>query len=123
MLLGHTIAERDQYDWGVLGRREIALSVLQTRDYTCVAESIPEIVEAVAELLSEDTVYQVGQPGAPRHLLLAAGSRLSRQGAPVLGTTTTGRSRAADVHDGDDDCAREAQALQTAEARMANRDF
>lgn len=60
-------AERDQDDWVVLAMRETALfredmtalRVLPPRDYLGAVESIPEIVEAVAKLLTDGIAYRV----------------------------------------------------------------
>src|SRR3954453_18644819 len=59
-------AERDQDDWVVLAMRETALfredmaalRVLPPRDYLGAVESIPEIVEAVAKLLTDGVAYR-----------------------------------------------------------------
>ena len=60
-------AKRDQDDWVVLAMRETALfredmtalRVLPPRDYLGAVESIPEIVEAVAKLLTDGIAYRV----------------------------------------------------------------
>lgn len=60
-------AQRDQDDWVVLAMRETALfredmtalRVLPPRDYLGAVESIPEIVEAVAKLLTDGVAYRV----------------------------------------------------------------
>lgn len=60
-------AARDQDDWVVLAMRETALfredmtalRVLPPRDYLGAVESIPEIVEAVAKLLTDGIAYRV----------------------------------------------------------------
>ncbi|HEY7591981.1 MAG TPA: cysteine--1-D-myo-inosityl 2-amino-2-deoxy-alpha-D-glucopyranoside ligase [Actinophytocola sp.] len=66
-------AARDQSDWVVLGMREIALfredmaalRVLPPRNYLGAVESIPEIVEAVAKLLSAGMAYRADDPEYP----------------------------------------------------------
>jgi L-cysteine:1D-myo-inositol 2-amino-2-deoxy-alpha-D-glucopyranoside ligase len=66
-------AQRDQDDWVVLGMRETALfredmtalRVLPPRDYLGAVESIPEIVEAVAKLLTDGMAYRADDPEHP----------------------------------------------------------
>jgi L-cysteine:1D-myo-inositol 2-amino-2-deoxy-alpha-D-glucopyranoside ligase len=66
-------AIRDQDDWVVLAMRETALfredmtalRVLPPRDYLGAVESIPEIVEAVAKLLTDGIAYRVADPEYP----------------------------------------------------------
>jgi L-cysteine:1D-myo-inositol 2-amino-2-deoxy-alpha-D-glucopyranoside ligase len=66
-------AERDHDDWVVLGMRETALfredmtalRVLPPRDYIGAVESIPEIVEAVAKLLTDGVAYRVADQEHP----------------------------------------------------------
>lgn len=66
-------AERDHSDWVVLAMRETALfredmaalRVLPPRDYLGAVESIPEIVEAVAKLLSAGVAYRADDPEYP----------------------------------------------------------
>jgi L-cysteine:1D-myo-inositol 2-amino-2-deoxy-alpha-D-glucopyranoside ligase len=60
-------AMRDQDDWIVLGMRETALfredmtalRVLAPREFVGAVESIPEIVEVIAKLLSKGAAYRV----------------------------------------------------------------
>jgi L-cysteine:1D-myo-inositol 2-amino-2-deoxy-alpha-D-glucopyranoside ligase len=66
-------AQRDQDDWVVLAMRETALfredmtalRVLPPRDYLGAVESIPEIVEAVAKLLTDGVAYRVADDEHP----------------------------------------------------------
>lgn len=66
-------AERDHDDWVVLAMRETALfredmaalRVLPPRDYLGAVESIPEIVEAVAKLLSDGVAYRADDEQHP----------------------------------------------------------
>ncbi|HEY0450095.1 cysteine--1-D-myo-inosityl 2-amino-2-deoxy-alpha-D-glucopyranoside ligase [Actinophytocola sp.] len=66
-------AERDHSDWVVLAMRETALfredmtalRVLPPRDYLGAVESIPEIVEAVAKLLSDGVAYRADDEQYP----------------------------------------------------------
>ena len=66
-------AARDQDDWVVLAMRETALfredmtvlRVLPPRDYLGAVESIAEIVEAVAKLLTDGVAYRVDDPEYP----------------------------------------------------------
>ncbi len=66
-------AARDQDDWVVLAMRETALfredmtalRVLPPREYLGAVESIPEIVEAVAKLLTDGVAYRVDDPEHP----------------------------------------------------------
>jgi L-cysteine:1D-myo-inositol 2-amino-2-deoxy-alpha-D-glucopyranoside ligase len=66
-------AARDQDDWVVLGMRETALfredmtalRVLPPRDYLGAVESIPEIVEAVAKLLTDGIAYRAADEQYP----------------------------------------------------------
>jgi L-cysteine:1D-myo-inositol 2-amino-2-deoxy-alpha-D-glucopyranoside ligase len=66
-------AERDQDDWVVLAMRETALfredmtalRVLPPRDYLGAVESIPEIVESVAKLLTDGVAYRVADQEYP----------------------------------------------------------
>lgn len=66
-------AIRDQDDWVVLAMRETALfredmtalRVLPPRDYLGAVESIPEIVEAVAKLLTDGIAYRVADQQYP----------------------------------------------------------
>ena len=66
-------AVRDQDDWVVLAMRETALfredmtalRVLPPRDYLGAVESIPEIVEAVAKLLTDGVAYRVADEEHP----------------------------------------------------------
>lgn len=66
-------AQRDQDDWVVLAMRETALfredmtalRVLPPRDYLGAVESIPEIVEAVAKLLTDGVAYRVADEEYP----------------------------------------------------------
>ena len=85
-------ARRDQDDWVVLAMRETALfredmaalRVLPPRDYLGAVESIPEIVEAVAKLLTDGIAYRVGRRAVPGHLLRAPGVRPVRLGVELL---------------------------------------
>jgi L-cysteine:1D-myo-inositol 2-amino-2-deoxy-alpha-D-glucopyranoside ligase len=66
-------AARDQDDWVVLGMRETALfredmaalRVLPPNEYLGAVESIPEIVEAVAKLLTDGTAYRAADARYP----------------------------------------------------------
>ncbi|MGB3442083.1 MAG: cysteine--1-D-myo-inosityl 2-amino-2-deoxy-alpha-D-glucopyranoside ligase [Actinophytocola sp.] len=66
-------AKRDQDDWVVLAMRETALfredmaalRVLPPRDFLGAVESIPEIVETVAKLLSDGVAYRVDDQEYP----------------------------------------------------------
>jgi L-cysteine:1D-myo-inositol 2-amino-2-deoxy-alpha-D-glucopyranoside ligase len=66
-------AARDQDDWVVLAMREtalfredmVALRVLPPRDYLGAVESIPEIVEAVAKLLTDGVAYRAADEEYP----------------------------------------------------------
>ncbi|GAA1342581.1 cysteine--1-D-myo-inosityl 2-amino-2-deoxy-alpha-D-glucopyranoside ligase [Saccharothrix algeriensis] len=66
-------AERDQDDWQVLAMREtalfredmVALRVLPPREYVGVVEAIPEVVEAIAKLLTDGAAYRVDDPEHP----------------------------------------------------------
>ncbi|MPZ85790.1 MAG: cysteine--1-D-myo-inosityl 2-amino-2-deoxy-alpha-D-glucopyranoside ligase [Actinophytocola sp.] len=66
-------AARDHDDWVVLAMRETALfredmaalRVLPPRDYLGAVESIPEIVEAVAKLLSDGVAYRADDEQYP----------------------------------------------------------
>jgi L-cysteine:1D-myo-inositol 2-amino-2-deoxy-alpha-D-glucopyranoside ligase len=66
-------AERDQDDWVVLGMREtalfredmVALRVLPPREFVGAVEAIPEIVEAIAKLLSSGAAYRAEDPAFP----------------------------------------------------------
>ncbi len=66
-------AQRDQDDWVVLAMRETALfredmaalRVLPPRDYLGAVESIPEIVEAVAKLLTDGVAYRADDAQYP----------------------------------------------------------
>jgi L-cysteine:1D-myo-inositol 2-amino-2-deoxy-alpha-D-glucopyranoside ligase len=66
-------AERDKDDWVVLAMRETALfredmaalRVLPPREYLGAVESIPEIVEAVAKLLTDGMAYRADDEQYP----------------------------------------------------------
>ncbi|WP_329061831.1 cysteine--1-D-myo-inosityl 2-amino-2-deoxy-alpha-D-glucopyranoside ligase [Amycolatopsis sp. NBC_01480] len=66
-------AERDSDDWVVLGMRETALfredmtalRVLPPRQFVGAVESIPEIVEVIAKLLSNGSAYRADDPEFP----------------------------------------------------------
>ncbi|WP_158884127.1 cysteine--1-D-myo-inosityl 2-amino-2-deoxy-alpha-D-glucopyranoside ligase [Amycolatopsis anabasis] len=66
-------AERDQDDWIVLGMRETALfredmealRVVPPREFVGAVESIPEIVEVIAKLLTDGSAYRVDDPEYP----------------------------------------------------------
>jgi len=66
-------AIRDKDDWIVLGMRETALfredmtalRVLPPREFVGAVESIPEIVEVIAKLLTKGAAYRVDDPEYP----------------------------------------------------------